>query len=136
MSLQKNAQYQKIQALDFSYIAKKMSSVHYELPRWPLALAETACQLYKNFLWLNYRYPQELLVPTRDMDECWHIHLLHTKAYEKDCQQIFGYYLHHAPSDPENEAAMLYTTQQYQKTKAYYEEEFSQILLVLKRDFL
>ena len=44
-------------------------------------------------------YPDEVLVPTKDMDEFWHMHILHTKFYMKDCQNLFGRYLHHTPSD-------------------------------------
>jgi hypothetical protein len=31
------------------------------------------------------------------MDEFWHMHILDTKAYRKDCEAIFGHYLDHYP---------------------------------------
>lgn len=36
-------------------------------------------------------------VPTKDVDEVWHTHILDTEEYTKDCQRCFGYYVHHRP---------------------------------------
>lgn len=39
------------------------------------------------------------VVPGKDIDEIWHSHILFTKKYIDDCQDFFGYYLHHKPAD-------------------------------------
>ena len=66
----------------------------------PLSGAQihAACQRYAQFLTLHARYPRAALVPATDIDEVWHLHILHTIAYAKDCARIFGRFLHHTPS--------------------------------------
>jgi hypothetical protein len=58
------------------------------------AFAETR---YKRYLCLQYLYPQKSIVPTKDIDLFWHQHILDTRAYARDCQTIFGRFLHHFP---------------------------------------
>ena len=58
---------------------------------------EEVALMYRAFLFLCKNYPNEVIVPTREVDEFWHLHILDTRAYQKDCQKIFGYYLHHYP---------------------------------------
>lgn len=110
-----------------------MSSQHYFLPQWPSNLAATACKLYKNFLWLHCKYSDVLLVPTKDIDEVWHNHILFTKQYHADCEALFGRYLHHHPSDRDNEAEINKLVEPFQTTKALYLQEFGEPLAVLER---
>lgn len=112
-----------IKQLNLDYIVKTMCSVTYPLPRWTLADATHCCQLYKNFLLLQKIHKTEHLVPTREIDEFWHNHILHTKYYVTDCMRIFGHYLHHEPASPDDNRENL--VQLYQKTKDYYSQEFN-----------
>src|SRR5260221_7260745 len=34
---------------------------------------------------------------SKDVDEFWHAHILHTMKYTEDCDAVFGTYLHHNP---------------------------------------
>jgi hypothetical protein len=52
---------------------------------------------YKRFLHLNKRYPHFAIVPHSAMDLMWHQHILDTRAYQKDCDIVFGQYFHHFP---------------------------------------
>ncbi|MBC5994015.1 glycine-rich domain-containing protein [Pontibacter cellulosilyticus] len=52
---------------------------------------------YKRFLALKYAYPDEEVVPNQTVDKFWHYHILDTKAYARDCEQVFGYFVHHFP---------------------------------------
>ena len=52
---------------------------------------------YRRFLHLHLKYPDIEIVPTKLIDEVWHQHILDTRAYAKDCQDIFGDFLHHYP---------------------------------------
>lgn len=52
---------------------------------------------YKRFLYLNARYPDSSIVPTKQIDKFWHFHILDTEKYANDCTTIFGYFLHHFP---------------------------------------
>jgi hypothetical protein len=60
-------------------------------------LAKALIMKYKCFLKLNIIYPKENLLPSYGMDVMWHYHILDTVAYHRDCQYLFGTYLHHAP---------------------------------------
>lgn len=33
------------------------------------------------------------------VDELWHLHILHTKEYFNFCENVYGRYLHHTPTD-------------------------------------
>ncbi len=112
-----------IEQLNLDYIVETMCSASYPLPKWTLSDAEHGCRLYKNFLILQKIHISEHLVPTREIDECWHNHILHTKQYIIDCMHIFGRYLHHTPASPRDNPKDLIS--QYQKTKDYYFNEFN-----------
>lgn len=122
---------QHIQQLDLSYIVKTMCSENYTLPRWTLPDAAHCCELYKNFLFLNKKHPGKSLVPTREIDEFWHNHILHTQKYVNDCLQIFGHYFHHQPASPDEDPAHL--VQGFLMTKEYYLAEFNQPLVIMNR---
>ena len=80
--------------LDFDPIIKKM--VREE--GWARADAEDCAGLYRNFLLLKLKYGKQYKIPpTREIDIFWHHHILDTRQYIKDCQAIFGEYLHHYP---------------------------------------
>lgn len=52
---------------------------------------------YLRYLALNRRYAAQAVVPSKIVDAFWHAHILDTQAYASDCEQIFGYFLHHYP---------------------------------------
>lgn len=64
---------------------------------WTKENLERVEKLYRNFLTLHALYPNETLVPTKEIDEFWHQHILDTKNYFQDCVHMFGEYLHHDP---------------------------------------
>jgi hypothetical protein len=119
-----------IDQLDLSYIVHAMCAPEYPLPQWTLSDAKHCCQLYKNFLYLFKKHLPVSLVPTRDIDEFWHDHILYTQKYFHDCKNIFGHYLHHAPASPSENLQKLVS--EFQMTKQLYFEEFNQ-RLVLER---
>ena len=112
-----------IEKLDLDYIVKAMCAPDYPLPRWTTLDAEHCSRLYKNFLILLKEYPLEGLVPSREIDEFWHNHILYTKNYHRDCLTIFGYYLHHEPASPLDNPEKLIND--YLKTKQYYLKKFN-----------
>ena len=58
---------------------------------------EIAIARYKMFLYLQSLYPHVQLVPTQEIDEIWHTHILmNTLEYIQDCQHLFGRIVHHA----------------------------------------
>ncbi len=57
---------------------------------------------YKAFIYLNYVHPQKTLVPSHDVDQMWHAHILQTRKYQKDCMDNLGFFMHHTPYDGTN----------------------------------
>lgn len=64
---------------------------------WTLPQAIRAIERYKTFLFVSYLYPEILLVPTREIDRVWHVHILHTRKYRQDCEMLFGHFIDHEP---------------------------------------
>jgi len=86
----------KISSLDLSQINNYMVKAK----GWKQAQANEAENQYKNFLRIKIvatdSFSQEL-VPSLDIDEFWHAHILHTEKYAADMQNICGKFLHHHP---------------------------------------
>lgn len=64
---------------------------------WSLKKALEYEDQYRGFLFVKWKYPKKINIPTRNIDEYWHAHILYTKKYFKDCDRIFGKYQHHNP---------------------------------------
>lgn len=65
---------------------------------WTRARADAMALEYRRFLYLMHTFPHEQCAPTVDVDTFWHYHILDTAKYAADCEQVFGYFLHHDPS--------------------------------------
>ena len=52
---------------------------------------------YKMFLILKKENRKLRFAPTGDIDEMWHLHMLHPVAYVRDTTRILGYILDHNP---------------------------------------
>jgi hypothetical protein len=65
-------------------------------------------------------------VPTHEIDEFWHQHILDTLKYVDDCQYVFGYFLHHYPyfglRGAEDAQALA---DSFEKTRALFIEHFN-----------
>ena len=89
------AMYQAIDELDFSRIKAKL--MHRQDGVIALRQIESAEAGYRQFLKLAAKYPDAPLVPSKEIDEFWHMHILDTQRYSADCERIFGYMIHHDP---------------------------------------
>jgi hypothetical protein len=120
---------QYIDSIDFTQLIDKM--VNYN--GWLKEDAEETSLQYRRFLYLNRKYcfqNAEALVPSEDIDEFWHAHILDTKVYMKDCQAIFGQFLHHYPYfgiDEASDKKTLYLA--FDTTKQLYLQEFGEPLV-------
>jgi hypothetical protein len=83
-----------VAALDLERIAWKLMASKGFSPDW-VAQAELE---YRRFLHLRLRHPNVSLVPSLRIDEFWHAHILDTRAYARDCEVVFGHFLHHCPN--------------------------------------
>jgi hypothetical protein len=85
-----------IKSLDFEQIKAKL--MHEKAGKgWSKARVEAAEREYRRFLYLMKKYPNELTAPSMEVDTFWHQHILDTVKYARDCQAVFGYFLHHNP---------------------------------------
>lgn len=105
--------------LDLSYLAKRLI----EKDGWLQEDAYESVRRYKNFLMIRIKYPDVGVVPTSDIDEVWHTHILYTREYTRDCKMLFGEYLHHSPAgDDEKEKVLII----YHQTAKLYQKEFQE----------
>jgi hypothetical protein len=118
-----------VAAIDLSMVKMKLQEVD-EGKGWTPAECETAELEYKRYLTLNIRHDDRAIVPTKQIDTMWHYHILDTRAYHADCEQVFGEYFHHFPyfgmrgeEDRENLDASFF------ETVDLYEEEFGESML-------
>ena len=65
---------------------------------WSAARADAAEREYRRFLCMMLLHPQENFAPLFDVDMFWHYHILDTRQYAADCEQAFGFFLHHNPA--------------------------------------
>lgn len=66
-------------------------------PGWSSARCQEVQDEYLRFLTLKRDFPADLVLPSEPIDLFWHCHILHTAQYARDCQQVFGSFLHHEP---------------------------------------
>src|SRR5271170_7507385 len=88
-----DAALQKVETLDFTLLRQKLveeQDMTYEQ-------CDELEGLYRRFLALNLRYPDRKICPTGPIDTFWHAHILDTEAYARDCDALFGRFLHHYP---------------------------------------
>jgi hypothetical protein len=88
---------------------------------WTRDKSETAEMWYKRFLILRLKYPDVELVPNKEIDEIWHLHILDTKKYSNDCLDIFGTFFHHSPSYGKRKLS-----KEFEITESLYRAEFGE----------
>ncbi|MEL6193852.1 MAG: hypothetical protein AAFR66_17450, partial [Bacteroidota bacterium] len=65
---------------------------------WSSERAEKAISEYQDFLCVSYfRKGKILVVPSEEVDEVWHTHIMDTRKYASDCEKAFGRLIHHSP---------------------------------------
>jgi hypothetical protein len=91
-----NDLFKAVMALDLAPIKHKL--MHVESGEgWSLEKASAVEEEYRRFLCLMKMFPEEDTAPLVDVDTFWHYHILDTMKYAADCEQAFGYFLHHYP---------------------------------------
>lgn len=84
-------------AIDFTHLKQKMAGTDAQGLGWTQDHLDFTEVTYKHWLFLRRKYEHLSMPPSDDIDRFWHYHMLDTRAYLRDCQSIFGYYLHHFP---------------------------------------
>ncbi len=83
-------------ALDLDPIKLKLMDKR-EGHGWTIEQADHNELEYKRFLALLATYPDQSIAPSTEVDKFWHGHILDTMKYAEDCENVFGYFLHHFP---------------------------------------
>lgn len=111
-----------ISLLDFKEVIKKL--VQHE--GWLEKDAKAISEIYKNYLFLKKKYGKEHeLPPSDEIDIFWHNHILDTKKYRYDCQNIFGEYFDHYPYYGIDEKSNLKDLQKaFSKMQELYKIEY------------
>lgn len=128
-NLQITASLDAIRDLDLEPIVFKITHPT-EGKGWSLERADSAVVRYRQFLELSLMYPEMSIVPTSEIDEVWHYHILDTAKYREDCDQIFGRPLDHFPyfglrSDDDAQALR----DAFEETKKMFLEHFDVTLV-------
>ncbi|MGK5067354.1 glycine-rich domain-containing protein [Janthinobacterium sp. RT4P48] len=113
---------------DLNLDAIKVKLMHRESGEgWSLEKANAVEFEYRRFLILMKQFPQEETAPLMDVDTFWHYHILDTLKYAADCEQVFGYFLHHFPyiglRGEDDEAAHVRVGE---RMKELYEQTFGE----------
>jgi hypothetical protein len=87
--------WQAIDELEFGRIKAKL--LHRHNGGWSPKTVARAEHGYRQFLKLSAKYPNVAIVPSEEVDQFWHAHILDTKRYALDCERLFGFVLHHNP---------------------------------------
>ena len=66
---------------------------------WTREHADSTEVGYKNFLMMvaEHQEQAEDIKLSKDIDDFWHTHILQTMKYATDCENVFGFFLHHRP---------------------------------------
>lgn len=87
-----------VESLDLELIRLKLMD-RVSGPGWTGERAANVEREYRDYLSALARERNAMgdIAPSRDVDEFWHAHILHTRKYAEDCGRVFGTYLHHDP---------------------------------------
>ena len=123
-----------IENLDLEYLGRKvLDDDAFEAERrngerlWDEARVARALQEYKQFLALMLWYPEANLIPSEDIDDVWHTHVLNTARYQADCEAIFGCIQHHSPTYGASEEVQATHDNDHDETLECFEEAFGEI---------
>lgn len=122
-----------IDSINFDMIVEKITAPDENVAKlWSEEAARAAISYYRNFLKILRKHGEshDFLPPSIEIDEIWHHHILDTSKYQKDCQVIFGTFLHHYPYfGMRDEADHNALTSAFDVTQRLYVEEFGEPIL-------
>ena len=96
-SLDTATQLSRLYHLDLSGPMSKARLTEPEGLGWSDQQCAEASLWYRRFWHAIIVNREERLVPNRPIDELWHLHVLDTAAYRRDCAHVLGYFLDHYP---------------------------------------
>jgi hypothetical protein len=114
-----------IENLDLSMIKLKLRDSEEGLG-WDAEFCDKIEVEYKRYLSLKREYSTLEIVPNKLVDKFWHHHILDTEKYFNDCQEVFGYFVHHYPYfGMKDEEDFQNLCDAFEQTAKLYEYHFS-----------
>lgn len=116
----------RIEAIDLSMVKMKLMLAEHGEP-WTKERVDKVEASYRRYLYMTQAVKNFSAVPTKDIDAFWHQHILDTRAYARDCDAMFGSFLHHFPYfglRGGDDAEQLQAA--FGKTKLLYQEMFGE----------
>lgn len=116
-------EWMKVVSIDLVRASYRASSFPQD---WDDTKRRREAERYAKLLLVAVENRSHPIAPTRDIDQMWHLHMLHPKAYYEDCMRLFGEIFDHdggfgaAPS----EEPIL--RENFLKTKALYEQRWGE----------
>ena len=115
---------QQLALIDFGPIAFKLMNPE-EGQGWTLEQATCGIEQYRRFLFLSHLYPDRQIVPSREIDQVWHTHILDTEKYREDCESLFGQFIDHWPYfGMKDEAERQSLEQAFAQTQVLLDQHF------------
>ena len=102
----------EVTALDPSIVALELDKIGKKVANeknWDEGTLEKNIHNYRHFLMFMLIHPDMGAIPTYEIDDLWHAHILDTRKYAEDCNQIFGYFVHHVPAYTDEKKVELHT---------------------------
>lgn len=117
-------------SLNFDYLIKRVVYMH----GYSRKQAEKLSHQYKNFLFLIKKYDgHEKIIPSQEIDDFWHEHILYTVQYRKDSEMFLGKYLEHKPDTPWRGREVLEEYErQFSRTQELYKKEFGDYIYMVR----
>jgi uncharacterized protein (TIGR04222 family) len=123
---------------DFSALVAKLEACQLDVPGsadpfsrrlarengWTGAYARRVVREYTRFLALAVSGSQ-LVTPSEQVDQAWHMHVLYTARYREFCRDVLGRRLDHQPSDGGGHEQARYV-QAYEQTLSAYQQLFGE----------
>lgn len=118
---------QKIVMEDWQFNATYTRELLLKYPHLGEADAAEAFEQLRLYFQLCWRYEKRLVaMPSKLVDECWHVFICDTRNYARFCEDVLGRFLHHEPpsgvelqkmpADARNLRQMLANARAYQGT--------------------
>lgn len=91
---------------------------------WSKKFAEEAIIEYKRFMYLIATSKGEIMTPSDEIDQVWHLHMLYTHQYRDFCKSTIGKFINHGPTRGGTNERTKYDVA-YTRTKERYIQEFN-----------
>ena len=114
--------WERVATMDLSPVVQQL--VDYR--GWTAKRAAAAERRYRRFFYLKAAMPTNNAAPTTEVDEFWHEHIINTRRYGPDCEQVAGQFLHHTFVSPDEMTQTSELLSVWLSTCASYEELFEE----------